>query len=133
MLALASGGAEARKAKKEPPTPKPTLLKLNAVAGQEIFLRHGMSLERDCTPLRPIRVVVTKPPKGGTVTSREIQSFPNYERENVRFKCNSERHAAMAAYYTANDTFKGTDHFSFAVIYYDGEARFYDVEMVVWR
>lgn len=107
-------------------------LKLNAVDTQEVQMQYGYSLEEDCTPHPMSRIAILKPPRGGKVTMREIELFPRYGSDNVRHPCNKTRTKAVAAFYQAQPKFRGTDRFSFAIVYYDGTARVYETEVVVW-
>jgi hypothetical protein len=107
-------------------------LKLYAVGDQEIMLRRGISLDTACTPTGPIKIAIIRPPRNGKLTERSIKDFPAYAKDSIRFGCNKKQVDAMAAYYKANPGFKGKDQFEFAIVYYDGDASRYHVEITVW-
>lgn len=113
--------------------PKPKIVKLSALAEQEIELRSGLSLNLSCEPLRPTRVAVIKAPANGTVFERDKEMFSNFAKDNPRFSCNEKKSLGVIAVYKSKPDFRGVDKFSFAVVYYDGRADIYDVEMTVWR
>jgi len=127
LLMMFSGAALAQT------TPKSKVVKLSALASQEIELRSGLSLNLNCESLRPTRVAVIKAPGNGTVIEREKEIFSNFSKDNPRFSCNEKKSLGVIAVYKSNPDFRGTDKFSFAVVYYDGRADIYDVEMTVWR
>lgn len=133
ILLMAGTSLAEAQARKAAPTPKPQKVQVTAVAGQEIFLRRGISLERDCTPIPGARIAVVKPPSNGQVVERQTEAFPNYDRDNPRYSCNAKKVPGIAAYYIAKEGFSGVDRFTFAIVHYDGDAYFYDVEVTVWR
>lgn len=108
-------------------------LKLYAAGDQEIMLRRGYSLTPDCEPNRPTKIAIIVQPKNGTISERVHLGFPNYEKDNVRMKCNEKRVEGVAAFYKANPGFKGVDKMEFAIVYNDGGAKRFKVEMVVWE
>jgi hypothetical protein len=108
-------------------------LKRNSVGNQEIELSYGISLDRSCQPLGPIRIAVVRRPKHGKVLERPIERHTSFKMDNPRHTCNAKPSPGVAAFYQANDKFSGIDRFQFAIVYYDGTSELYDVEMVVWR
>lgn len=111
---------------------KPTPLKLSAVAGQEIEMQTGMSLNRACENMGIARLGIVKPTKNGTITERPKEFHSTFSRENMRYVCNDKKSPGMAVYYKPNDGFKGVDKFVFSIVYYDGTASIYNAEIVVW-
>ncbi|MGL5447280.1 MAG: hypothetical protein ACRDBL_08240 [Rhabdaerophilum sp.] len=108
-------------------------LKLTAVADQEIELRSGLSLDRNCEPYEMARVAIIRAPKNGSVTEEFRERYSSFGPNNPRKVCNDKKSKATYALYRAKPGFQGTDRFTFAIIYYDGKADVYDVEMTVWR
>jgi hypothetical protein len=109
------------------------LLKLSAVANQEIELRSGLSLDRNCDPYEMPRIAIIRAPKNGTVTEEFRERYSSFGPNNPRKICNDKKSKATYALYRAKVGFEGVDRFTFAIIYYDGKADLYDVEMTVWR
>jgi hypothetical protein len=107
-------------------------LKRNSVGNQEVELSYGISLDRDCQPLFPIRIAVVKPPRHGVVRERSVEKHTSFKQDNPRHACNTKKSAGIAAFYQAKDKFKGIDRFQFAIVYFDGTSELYDVEMTVW-
>lgn len=127
MTCLLAFGAEAaaqdRKDKK---------LQRSAVGSQEIQLEYMFNLDPGCKSYGEIRFVVLAPPKNGAVTFKPVEMFPSFKQDNPRHACNKNKVMAQAAFYAAREGFKGTDKFRFAIVFHDGEAWTYDVDMTVW-
>jgi hypothetical protein len=109
------------------------LVKLSAVASQEIELRSGMSLDRNCEPYDMPRVAIIRAPQNGAVTEESRERYSSFGPNNPRKICNDKKSKATYALYRAKQGFQGIDRFTFAIVYYDGRADVYDVEMTVWR
>jgi hypothetical protein len=109
------------------------LLKLSVVANQEIELRSGLSLDRNCDPYDMPRVAIIRAPQNGAVTEEFRERFSSFGPENPRKICNDKKSKATYAFYRARTGFVGVDRFTFAIISYDGKADVYDVEMTVVR
>jgi hypothetical protein len=110
----------------------PFTFKRSAVGNQEIYLQRGQHLDRDCTPHFPIRIAAIIPPKNGQIIEREVEVFSNFGKDSERIPCNEKRSKAIAAFYRANDNFKGSDNFEFIIVFFDGTSRRYKIEMTVW-
>ncbi|MCA3650200.1 MAG: hypothetical protein IOB85_03845 [Methylobacterium sp.] len=106
---------------------------ITAVAGQEILVRRGYALARDCTVREPNRIAVITAPKSGELTEKSLETFPNYPKDNPRSACNSQKIMATYATYKARDDFQGDDAFRFAIVYFDGKAKHFDVKVTVLR
>lgn len=111
---------------------EPKKLSLNAVGDQDIQVTNGISLARDCVARSGPRVGIIEAPKHGRLTERPVDMFPTYKADNPRFPCNERRIKGVGAYYKAKPGFRGNDRFRFALVYYDGTAEFYSVDIKVW-
>ncbi len=108
-------------------------LKITAVAGQEIQVRRAYAMALDCTLLEPNRIAVLDAPKGGDLVEKPLEGFPGFPRDNPRAACNTKKVTTTYAIYKAREDFRGTDRFRFAIVYYDGTASHFNVEVTVWR
>lgn len=135
MMGLALMGAMALPAEAQSKNRKREneLLKLTSVGTQEIELRSGMSMDLNCELLGQARVAIIRAPQNGTILEQQRDRFPNFGDSNPRKICNDKKMKATYAIYRANSGFQGTDRFTFAIVYYNGESNIYDVEMTVWR
>jgi hypothetical protein len=125
-LAMPAFAQQKRKSNNEP-------LKLTAVASQEIEMRSGLSLDRNCDPYEMPRVAILRAPKHGSVTEEFRDRYSSFGPNNPRKICNDKKSKATYAIYKAKAGFQGVDRFTFAIVYYDGNSDVYDVEMTVWR
>jgi hypothetical protein len=134
ILAASPVLAQKRRAAEPPPDKiKYEQLKITAVAGQEIQVRRAYAMSLDCTLLEPNRIALITPPKGGDLVEKPLEGYPNFGRDNPRAACNSQKVITTYAIYKAREDFRGTDNFRFAIVYYDGTASHFDVEVTVWR
>lgn len=111
---------------------EPKKLSLNAVGDQEIQVTNGISLARDCLPRSGPRVGIIEAPRHGKLTERPVDMFTSYKADNPRAPCNERRTRGIGAYYKAKPGFRGIDRFRFVLVYYDGTAETYQVEIKVW-
>jgi hypothetical protein len=109
------------------------LVKLSAVASQEIELRSGLSLDRNCDPYEMPRIAIIRAPKHGAISEEFRERYSSFGPDNPRKICNDKKSKATYALYRAKQGFQGVDRFTFAIVYYDGKTDVYDVEMTVWR
>ena len=60
------------------------------VVASGIIERIGFfyAVNPDCSPSGDINIRVTKQPEHGTAETAAATSFPNFERENIRYRCN---------------------------------------------
>lgn len=107
-------------------------LKRAAVGTQEIHVQHGLHLDQDCQPRLPIRVGIITPPRNGRITERDIELHSNYAKDTQYAACNEKKSRAVAAYYRANENYKGPDSFEIIIVFYDGTSRRYKVDMTIW-
>ncbi len=105
---------------------------LFAVGDQEILLRRGISIDRDCVPHKSTKIAIIRKPQHGTIKEYTQAVYPNFNKDNARSACNDRRVDALAAYYQAKPGFKGKDSFEFAIVYFDGTATRAKIEMTVW-
>jgi hypothetical protein len=134
-LLVASPALAQKRRAAEPPGEKIKYeqVKITAVAGQEIQVRRAYAMALDCTLIEPNRIAVIAQPSGGTLAEKAIEGFPAFPRDNPRSACNNQKVTTTFAVYKARDDFRGTDKFRFAIVYYDGTASHFDVEVTVWR
>jgi hypothetical protein len=103
----------------------------SAVGDQEITVRTAYNLDKACKSVGETRMAIIAAPKNGTLTSRMVDLFPSFKKDNDRFVCNDKLAPAIGAFYKAKPGFTGTDRFSFTFVFEDGESWRYDVTMKV--
>jgi hypothetical protein len=79
-------------------------------------------LNPDCSSAGNINVRVVNQPEHGKVQVVSASDYPNYSKEQLRFKCNQHRVKGTAITYKA-DKYVGDDAFDVLVIYPEGFAR----------
>jgi hypothetical protein len=83
----------------------------------------------DCSSAGNINVRVVNQPEHGKVEVVSASDYPNYSKEQLRFKCNQHRVKGTAITYKAE--YVGDDAFDVLVIYPEGFARevHYDISV----
>lgn len=77
----------------------------------------------DCSPYEGIEVRKTKEPEHGTIEVVPSDGFPNFAKENARFKCNDKKIRGLKVNYKSSGDYVGPDGFVLFVMYPDGFAR----------
>lgn len=80
-----------------------------AVAGGKQFIRSYMSINPDCSSLGLGKVTVVLPPEHGEVMIENGETFPYFERDNVRARCNDRKVPAILIHYQSEAGFTGAD------------------------
>lgn len=91
------------------------------MAGEKVRLVTYAAVEPDCTSVGKTTIRVLKEPKSGKVEVAETRAFPNYDKDNVRIKCNQQEVDATGLWYTSNGGFIGKDLIELEVIFPRGE------------
>jgi hypothetical protein len=93
------------------------------LAGERTRLNYWYALENDCTSLGKTIVRILRGPKNGKVEVDVGPGFPDYQKDNTRFKCNEKSVDVTRLWYTSNGDFKGRDVIELEVIYPTGGYR----------
>jgi hypothetical protein len=107
-------------------------LKRSAVASQEVEIDYVFNVDENCNSYGEIRLAVLSAPKSGSTEIRDIDKRSSFKQDNPRRHCNEQKLPAKAMYYKAKAGFRGEDHFRFVIVFHDGKAWVYNVEMSVW-
>ena len=81
------------------------------------------SLNPDCTANGDVNVRVTKQPEHGTAEIVAATLFPNFEKENIRYKCNQHKVRGQQVNYKSAEKYSGSDTLELLVLYPGGFAR----------
>jgi hypothetical protein len=77
----------------------------------------------DCSASGDINIRVTKQPEHGTVETAAATNFPNFERGNIRYRCNKHKVRGMQVSYKSAEKYVGSDTLELLVLFPGGFAR----------
>jgi hypothetical protein len=77
----------------------------------------------DCSASGDINIRITKQPEHGTVETAATTSFPNFERENIRYRCNQHKVRGQQVNYKSAEKYIGSDTLDLLVLFPGGFAR----------
>jgi hypothetical protein len=77
----------------------------------------------DCSASGDINIHVTKQPEHGTVETAAATSFPNFERENIRYRCNQHEVRGQQVNYKSAEKYIGSDTLELLVLLPGGFAQ----------
>src|SRR5262245_30400673 len=77
----------------------------------------------DCSASGDINIRVTKQPKHGTAEIAVASSFPNFERENIRYRCNQHEVRGQQLNYKSAEKYIGSDTLDLLVLLPGGFAQ----------
>ncbi|GJD72235.1 hypothetical protein [Methylobacterium goesingense] len=84
----------------------------------------------DCASQGPVVARILEPPRHGTVTFAETDSFPRYAAGSPLAACSAKRVPGLRMTHEAEENFEGLDTYRILLINPDGTAAEYDVK--VW-
>jgi hypothetical protein len=76
----------------------------------------------DCSA-SDINIRVTKQPEHGTVETAAATDFPNFGRENIRYRCNQHKVRGQQVNYKSAEKYVGSDKFELLVLFPGGFTR----------
>jgi len=74
----------------------------------------------DCSANGDINIRVTKQPEHGTVETAAATDFPNFERENIRYRCNQQKVRGQQVNYKSAEKYIGSDTLELLVVFPGG-------------
>ena len=77
----------------------------------------------DCSASGDINIRVTQQPEHGTVETAAATSFPNFERENIRYRCNQHEVRGQQVNYKSAEKYIGSDTLELLVLLPGGFAQ----------
>ena len=77
----------------------------------------------DCSASGDINIRVTKQPEHGTAEIAAASSFPNFERENIRYRCNQHEVRGQQLNYKSAEKYSGSDTLDLLVLLPGGFAQ----------
>jgi len=75
----------------------------------------------DCSASGDINIRVTKQPEHGTAEIAAASSFPNFERENIRYRCNQHEVRGQQLNYKSAEKYIGSDTLDLLVLLPGGQ------------
>jgi hypothetical protein len=91
-------------------------------SGTNTRINFLSSLNPDCTTSGNVNVRVTKQPEHGTAEITTTTNFPNYQKENIRYKCNVHKVKGMQVSYKSAEKYTGDDALDLLVLFPAGTA-----------
>ena len=86
-----------------------TLTRVVFASGAKHRIGFYVDLNPDCSAVGDVNVRVTKQPEHGTVEITAATNFPNYGKENIRYKCNQQKVKGMQVSYKSAEKYVGHD------------------------
>src|SRR5262249_21928590 len=78
-------------------------------AGTKQRMNFYASLNPDCSASGDINIRITKQPEHGTAEMVAATSFPNFTRENIRYRCNQHEVRGQQVNYKSAEKYIGSD------------------------
>ncbi|TDW16581.1 hypothetical protein EV128_13433 [Rhizobium azibense] len=78
-------------------------------AGSRTVIYQSAFVDPDCTTAALPRLKILDAGKHGKIQIVHEKVFPNFKRDNPRFKCNNRKVEGASIYYTPNPKFRGSD------------------------
>ncbi|HYT45638.1 MAG TPA: hypothetical protein VEP90_25155 [Methylomirabilota bacterium] len=92
-------------------------------SGKPSTLRNMAWLDIDCSNVSDKwDVSISKQPQNGTIELAPSVFFPDYVKDNPRFKCNTNKVRGQALNYKSSPGYKGVDSFTLLIMYPNGFA-----------
>ena len=92
-------------------------------AGAKQRMGFYAALHPDCSATGDVNVRVTKQPEHGTVETAAATNFPNFERENIRYRCNQQKVRGQQVNYKSAEKYIGSDTLELLVLLPGGFAQ----------
>ena len=95
------------------------------VVASGIIERIGFfyAVNPDCSASGDINIRITKQPEHGTAETAATTSFPNFERENIRYRCNQHEVRGQQLNYKSAEKYIGSDTLELLVLLPGGFAQ----------
>src|SRR6516165_12318141 len=87
-------------------------------SGTNQQIRFFYAVNPDCSANGNINIRVTKQP--GTVETAAATDFPNFERENIRYRCNQQKVRGQQVNYKSAEKYIGSDTLELLVVFPGG-------------
>jgi hypothetical protein len=97
-------------------------IELNRIIASGTKQRIGFfyALNPDCSASGDVNIRVTKQPEHGTAETSAATLFPNFEKENIRYKCNQHKVRGQQVNYKSAERYVGSDEVELLVLYPGG-------------
>jgi hypothetical protein len=89
-------------------------------AGKQLALEDVAFLNIDCTVAEDAEVMITKEPQHGVATIDSSERFPNFAKDNPRYKCNERKVKSRRLNYKPAVGYVGDDQFEVQEWYANG-------------
>lgn len=93
-----------------------------ALSGKEINIYDGASVNPDCSNAGPVDLKAVSGPSHGKISIINAKTFPHFNKNNIRWKCNFRKVNGIKVLYRSMPGFKGQDQVALSVHTYDGES-----------
>jgi hypothetical protein len=100
---------------------KHTLTRVIA-SGKKERIGFFNALDPDCTSRGDVNIRVTKQPEHGTIETAPATLFPNYAKEQIRYKCNQHKVKGVQVNYKSAEKYVGDEAFDLLILFPGGFA-----------
>jgi hypothetical protein len=87
-----------------------------------VYARSGLAVHAAKSRGKNVTLRVTKQPEHGTGETIATTNYPNYPKENIRFKCNEHKVRGMQISYKSAEKYVGDDTLDLLVLFPAGTA-----------
>jgi hypothetical protein len=91
-------------------------------SGAKVRIGFYYWLNPDCTAMGDVKIRVNKQPEHGSVEITTTTNFPNYPKDNIRYKCNQHKVKGVQVNYKSAEKYVGDDAFDLLVLFSGGFA-----------
>ena len=120
-LGLLSSSAFAQEKSPEQMLEKQQLARV-VTSGTNQRIGFFYAVNPDCSASGDVNIRVTKQPEHGTAEFAAATLFPNFEKENIRYKCNDHKVRGMQVNYKSAEKYVGSDELELLVLFPAGFA-----------
>lgn len=111
--------------------PPRTVSAKGAVSGEKQRINWALSVNPDCTPDGMPTVIISTPPAHGRAFVEVGGHHPNFEKNNIRWRCNLREMPALLVYYQSEAGYVGEDRVGVDVVFPDGKVTLWDHPITV--
>ncbi|KIL98599.1 hypothetical protein CCC_02049 [Paramagnetospirillum magnetotacticum MS-1] len=119
LLASYSGVAKADGLAQPTPSVTDTYVK-GAVSGAKQYIRNYLAITPDCTSMGNSKVAVMTEPGHGQVIVENGESYPDFNGDNVRVRCNDRKVPAVLVFYQSESGYVGADRMVLDIVMASG-------------
>ncbi|WP_145980783.1 hypothetical protein [Magnetospirillum sp. ME-1] len=108
VLGACPGPSWADETAKSSPSITATYVK-GAMSGTKQYIRSYLAINPDCSSMGLSKATVVTEPEHGQVIVENGEAYPDFDKDNVRVRCNDRKVPAVLIFYQSEAGFTGAD------------------------